>query len=65
MLKDFEVAEAVVVAAAVVGAGIAVGAMGWKGVTQGAVLATRYHNGTEGVVLVDVLKGVVTSQTPN
>ena len=29
------------------------------------MLAKRYHNGTEGVVLVDVLKGVVTSQTPN
>lgn len=33
-LKDFEVAEVVVVAApAGVGAGIAVGAIGWKGVT--------------------------------
>ena len=32
MLKDFEVAEAVVVAAAGAGAGIVVGAMGWKGV---------------------------------
>jgi len=29
------------------------------------VLMKRYHNGTEGVVLVDVLKGVVTRQTPN
>jgi hypothetical protein len=29
------------------------------------VWAKNYHNGTEGVVLVDVLKGVVTSQTPN
>jgi hypothetical protein len=57
MLKDFEVAEAVVVAAgAEAGVGIAVGAMGLKGVKWGAVLAKRYHNGTEGVVLVDVLK---------
>jgi len=29
------------------------------------VLTKRYHNGTEGVVLVGVLKGVVTRQTPN
>jgi hypothetical protein len=32
-LKDFEVAETVVVAAAGAGAGIVVGAMGWKGPT--------------------------------
>ena len=63
MSKDFAVAEVCAAAAAVIGA--AVVATGWKDVMWGVVRMKGYHNGREEVVLVDVLREVVTRQTPN
>jgi len=62
MSKDFAVAE---VGAAVAVIGTAVAATGWKDVMWGVVRMKGYHNGREGVVLVDVLGELVRRQTPN
>ena len=62
MSKDFAVAE---VGAAAVVIGTAVAATGWNDVMWGVVRMKGYHNGREGVVLVDVPGEVVRRRTPN